>query len=80
MDHATAALTRPWEFVNLGYLVNVPSTGNTVTLTGSTGTTGGYRIFVDNAGASTAVSATAQMAYRSLLGGLDTAIAGTACA
>jgi type IV pilus assembly protein PilA len=55
------------------------SSGNTITLKPSTATTGGYCIFGYNAKASTATSATAQMAYLSLSGGLQSTVGAATC-
>ena len=54
------------------------SPGNIITVVAS-GTTGAYCIFAQNPGASAAISDTAQMAYLSLSGGLQTAVGGTTC-
>ena len=57
------------------------SPGNTITLVASAGTTGAYCLFGWNAGATAATSATAQIAYYSNAGGLQsTAPGGTTCA
>ena len=65
-----------------GALANAKvSPGNTVTLVHSTATTGAYCIFAWNTGATDATSATAQMAYFSNAGGLQSgAPGGTTCA
>jgi type IV pilus assembly protein PilA len=61
------------------------STGNTITLLKSAGTTGAYCIYAFNPGASAATSATSQMVYSSQAGGLLTplttaALAASTCA
>ncbi len=65
-----------------GALLNAKvSPGNTVTLTASAATVGAYCLFAWNAGATSATSATAQMAYISQAGGLQTGtVAATTCA